>query len=230
MSSPRGVFLTFEGGEGCGKSTQVELLASHVRSLGLVATVLREPGSTPIGESIRSILLDRANSAMSPRCELLLYEAARAQMIDQIVLPALERGEVVICDRFTDSTMAYQGAARGLGAQMITQVEEVSTLGLAPDRTILLERPTKRALEIARSFGGDRIESEPIGFHEAVGEAFSRIAEANPERVRRVHVSDDALSTAAVVAREVRDLIEPLAAAMATRSDGNGGGDGPNGR
>ena len=215
MSVPRGVFITFEGGEGCGKSTQVELLAARVRSLGLTATILREPGSTPIGESIRSILLDRANSAMCGRCELLLYEAARAQMVDQVVVPALERGEVVICDRFNDSTMAYQGFARGLGEEMVGRADSIATLGLAPDRTILLERPTSEALSAARKGGADRLESEPDHFHDAVREAFEMIADADPGRVRRVAVRDDALETAAEVAREVEDIIAPLSQAMA---------------
>ena len=186
---PRGQFITFEGGEGVGKSTQIALLASHLEALGREVVVLREPGSTAIGERIREILLDPAHGEMDPHAELLLYEAARAQMVNQVVLPAIAEGKVVLCDRFNDSTVAYQGYARGLGVALVKQVDDVATGGLAPDATVLLCRDTDAALEAARAGGADRLESEPDEFHAKVREAFDVIAAAEPERVVRIVVT-----------------------------------------
>ena len=186
---PRGQFITFEGGEGVGKSTQIALLASHLEALGREVVVLREPGSTAIGERIREILLDPAHGEMDPHAELLLYEAARAQMVNQVVLPAIAEGKVVLCDRFNDSTVAYQGYARGLGVALVKQVDDVATGGLAPDATVLLCRDTDAALEAARAGGADRLESESDEFHAKVREAFDIIAAAEPERVVRIVVT-----------------------------------------
>lgn len=207
--SARGIFITFEGGEGVGKSTQIARLAARLEELGRTVTVLREPGSTAIGEQIRSVLLDPENTELDAFAELLLYEAARAQMVGQVVIPALERGEVVLCDRFNDSTMAYQGVARGLGIETVAQVDEVACRGIVPDRTILLVNDTAASLERARKAGGaDRIESESIDFHEAVHRAFEEIAERDPERVRRIAmIPGDIDGTADAVFEQVADLL-----------------------
>ena len=207
--SARGIFITFEGGEGVGKSTQIARLAARLEELGRTVVVLREPGSTAIGEQIRSVLLDPANTELDAFAELLLYEAARAQMVGQVVIPALEREEVVLCDRFNDSTMAYQGVARGLGIETVAQVDEVACRGIVPDRTILLVNDTAASLERARRAGGaDRIESESIDFHEDVHRAFEEIAERDPERVRRVvMIPGDIDGTADAVFEQVADLL-----------------------
>ena len=207
--SARGIFITFEGGEGVGKSTQIARLAARLEELGRTVVVLREPGSTAIGEQIRNVLLDPANTELDAHAELLLYEAARAQMVGQVVIPALERGEVVLCDRFNDSTMAYQGVARGLGIETVAQVDEVACRGIVPDRTILLVNDAAASLERARSSGGaDRIESESIDFHEAVHRAFEEISERDPDRVRRIAmIPGDIDGTADAVFEQVVDLL-----------------------
>lgn len=208
MSGRKGRFITFEGGEGCGKSTQISLLAQRLENMGVDVVVLREPGSTRVGEKIRQILLDPDNMGLDPRAELLLYEASRAQMVREKAIPAIEAGRTVLCDRFNDSTMAYQGYARGLGKAMVEAVDGIAVGDLVVDRTIFLDRETGRALESARSAegGADRIELEPSEFHEKVHAGFEAIADACPARVRRVMVSDDAQETHEAVFREVSDL------------------------
>ncbi len=207
--APRGVFITFEGGEGCGKSTMVRLVAERLRAQGREVLLLREPGSTSLGEQIRAVLLDCGNAGMDPRAELLLYEAARAQMVHEVVMPAVQAGKVVICDRFNDSTVAYQGYARGLGRQVVEAVDAVAVDGLAIDRTILMVRDTAEALDAARSLdgGADRLESEPMEFHQRVGEAFETIARESPDRVRRVAMRRDVEETYAAVMAELQDLL-----------------------
>lgn len=205
---PRGRFITFEGGEGCGKSTQISLLAKRLEDMGVDVVVLREPGSTQVGEKIREILLDPGNSGLDSNAELLLYEASRAQMVREVVLPSLKSGKTVLCDRFNDSTMAYQGYARGLGRQKVEAADAIAVDGLVPDRTIFLDRDTESALETARSMGdgADRIELEPSEFHEKVHAGFEAIASGDPARVRRVEVAGDEELTHEVVFREVADL------------------------
>lgn len=180
-----GVFITFEGIEGCGKSTQIGLLAQHLEKHGHAVLVTREPGGTELGEAIRGLLLDPRNGAMAPLTELLLYEAARAQLVAERIRPALEARQVVLCDRFYDSTTAYQGAGRNLGDIDLAALHRLATGGLVPDLTVLLDLPVeeglKRALGDAR---GDRIERESIAFHERVREAFMDIAKQEPDRVR----------------------------------------------
>ena len=135
----RGVFVTFEGVDGAGKTTQCSLLCDALRSAGYEVVRLREPGGTPLGERVRSLLLDPQSQTIDPTCELLLFEAARAQLVAQVVRPALDRGAVVVSDRFFDSTYAYQGFARGLGGETVRTVNAVACGGLAPDRTLLLD-------------------------------------------------------------------------------------------
>ncbi len=217
--SGRGLLITFEGSDGCGKSTHVARLAEHMRALGLEVLVLREPGSTRIGESIRRILLDPENSEMSPWCELLLYEASRAQLVEEALSPALERGEVVICDRFSDSTMAYQGFARGLGEEAVRAADSIATRGISPDRTIFLERPVATSLGAATSEDKDRLEREPMEFHGSVHDAFERIAADDPERVRRVEVGDDPDTTFALILEQLSDLLAPAASGGEAAAD-----------
>ena len=135
----KGLFITFEGIDGCGKSTQIRLVTEYLDALGKEYLLVREPGGTEIGEKIRSILLDKENNEMSPAAELLLFEAARAQIVDEKIRPAIEAGTTVICDRFYDSTFAYQGVARSLGEDLVITLNDIATSGLAPDITFLLD-------------------------------------------------------------------------------------------
>ena len=181
----RGVFITIEGCEGTGKSTQVRLLAESLQAAGLVVTVVREPGGTRVGEAVRTILLDPAHDGLDPRAELMLYEASRAQLVREIIQPALATGGVVVCDRFTDSTTAYQGYGRGLPLDEVIGLNRFATDGLQPDVTILLDLDPAEGLERAISeAGADRLEAEHLDFHRRVRDGFLAISSADPERVR----------------------------------------------
>lgn len=176
-------FFSFEGVEGCGKSTQLQLLAEHLSTAGLDVVPLREPGGVAISEAIRAILLDPAHKAMCTETELLLYAASRAQLIEERITPALAQGKVVLCDRYADSTTAYQGAGRGVDMAQIEQLHEMATGGLWPARTFLLDLPVEAGLERARARGrADRIEQESLDFHRRVREAYLALAHLHPER------------------------------------------------
>jgi dTMP kinase len=190
------VFISFEGLDGCGKTTQAAMLAAALELEGRTVVRVREPGGTPIGERIRELLLD-GDSVIGGAAEALLYAAARAQLVDQVILPALARGEVVVADRFIDSSLAYQGVARGLGLQQVLQANELATGGLMPDITLLLELPPELAAA-RRGDSPDRIESESAGFHAAVAEGFAAAAARFPERI---HVVDASGPPRAVLAR-----------------------------
>ncbi len=206
--SHRGVFITFEGGEGVGKSTHAKRLVTHLRHLGYRTLYIHEPGSTLLGESIRTLLLDPANVGMSPRAELLLYEAARAQVIDEVVRPALQEGIIVICDRFIDSTLAYQGYARGLGCALVEQANALAVGDIMPDRTILLVRDVAEGLERARSKGVDRLEAESLEFHCRVQEGFIALAEADEEhRIYIVNCLENIDQVEEMVFRSICDLL-----------------------
>ncbi|HEY5540330.1 MAG TPA: dTMP kinase [Coriobacteriia bacterium] len=202
----RGVFLTFEGGEGSGKSTQLRTLARRLEAAGLPIRVLREPGGTAVGEAVRELLLDPEHAGLDATAELLLYEASRAQLVADVIEPALEAGEIVICDRFYDSTTAYQGYARGLSLARIAELNAVATGGLAPDRTILLDIDPALGIERATREGADRLEGESLSFHRAVREGFLAIAAAEPVRVRVVDASGDTDAVAQRVAAMLRDV------------------------
>ena len=212
MEQEQGIFITFEGGEGVGKSTQILLLAWRLEAAGVEVLRIREPGGTRIGEKIRAILLDTENIDLDSTSELLLYEAARAQLVSQVISPALRRGVTVLCDRFTDSTLAYQGVARGLGFALTEQANQLGSKGLIPDRTILLTLDAEQALRRAVKEGADRLEAEGPGFHRKVMLAFSQIAERYPERVRLVESLAGKRETAEAVFAELKDLF-PLKAA-----------------
>lgn len=181
MSRP-GALVTFEGGEGSGKSTQLRVLAHRLSALGLVTRELREPGGTRAGESIRSILLDPDHVGLDAHAELLLYEAARAQLVAEVIEPALAAGEVVLCDRFYDSTTAYQGYGRGLDLTEIEELNRVATGGLAPNVTLLFDVDPLVGLERATRHGADRLEGEDLHFHERVRAGFLQVAASEPSR------------------------------------------------
>lgn len=177
----KGPFVTFEGIEGCGKSTQVDRLLGGLVGRRVPAVAVREPGSTPIGQEIRSILLDPVHTEMVPQTELLLYEASRAQLVRTVIEPGISKGYAVLSDRFTDSTVAYQCFGRGIDRATVDAVNLVATGGLVPDLTVLLDVPVD--VGIARVHGElDRIERESIEFHERVRQGFLALAAEEPER------------------------------------------------
>lgn len=204
----KGTFITFEGGDGAGKSTHIRFLAQALEGLGREVVRVREPGGTAIGEQLRAVVLDPENGQMAPECELLVYEAARAQITAQVIAPALERGAVVLCDRFYDSTVAYQGFGRGLPLEFVRAANRFAARGLVPDRTVLMRTPegAAAALERAtRASGPDRMEAEGVSFHERVDAAFDRLPEAAPDRVRVVETAPTKAETARAVFAAVAD-------------------------
>ena len=207
MSDSR-AFITFEGGEGSGKSTQVARLARRLKTSGLPVLVVREPGGTRVGEGVRALLLDPEHSGLDATAELLLYEASRAQLVADVIEPALEAGEIVICDRFYDSTTAYQGFARGLSLDRIRELNEIASLGIVPDRTVVLDIDPALGIQRATRQGTDRLEAESLAFHEAVRRGFLAIAAEEPGRVRVV----DANCSPDQVAQRVSAALADLAA------------------
>lgn len=202
-----GFFITFEGIEGCGKSTQVELLRAHLEENGYQVEVMREPGGTRISEQIRDILLDSANREMSHAAEVFLYEAARAQLVEERIRPALEAGTIVICDRFYDSTTAYQGAGRGISRAFIEELHRLATDNLHPDVTFLLDVSVEVGLARAKGeHAPDRIESEPAEFHNRVREGFLELARHDPERIKVVQGENSPEDVAEII----RELTVPL--------------------
>jgi dTMP kinase len=187
---PRGRFITFEGGEGAGKSTQARLLAHRLEGAGVKAIVTREPGGSPQAEAIRSVLLSGQAAGLGPLGEAVLFGAARLDHIDTLIRPALARGDWVVCDRFADSTRAYQGAAGKAEPELIAALEEIVVGSVRPDLTILMDLPPETGLERAqrRAAGAqaDRFEGETLAFHEALRDAFLEIAREQPDRVRIV--------------------------------------------
>jgi dTMP kinase len=177
-------FITFEGIEGCGKSTQVQLLAERMGSRALLT---REPGGTPIGRAVRQVLLDPANQGLAPVSELLLYFADRAQHMAEVVRPALARGLTVLCDRHVESSLAYQGYGRGVALDAIRQLARLATLGLRPDLIVLLDLPAEVGLaRVDRRGAPDRLESEEIEFHRRVRAGFLSLAAEEPSRWLRL--------------------------------------------
>lgn len=208
LARTRGLLITFEGGDGAGKSTHIRLLARELVDHGERVVLVREPGGTDVGERLRSILLDPRNGDIADETELLLYEAARAQLVATVIEPALARGAVVVCDRFTDSTVAYQGCGRGLGTQVVERMNSFACRGIVPDRTVLLVCGTGACgLERAvRRNGADRLELAGSDFHARVNDAFLDIARRDPGRVRVVESSERKEDTACAVFAELADL------------------------
>lgn len=185
-------FITIEGGEGAGKSTAQQFLASKLISMGLSVTLTREPGGTPLAEELRQTLLNPHGEVPVEMAELLLLFAARAQHIAEVIKPALDRGEWVICDRFTDATYAYQGGARGMSVEVITQLEKMVQGALQPHQVILLDLPPEVGLERARARGElDRFEREPMAFYERVRSGYLGRVRTMPDRYTVIDASQD---------------------------------------
>lgn len=191
MPSARGTFITLEGVDGSGKSTQASLLVERLREQRREVVALREPGGTPISEKIRALLLDPENAEMAGECELLLYEASRAQLVREVIEPALLRGAIVVCDRFYDSTHAYQHGGRGLSDALVSRANELGCCGLSPDVTLVLDIDPAAALARATAQGADRLEAEGLAFQQRVRKDYLALAKADPARVRVIDAAGD---------------------------------------
>ena len=207
-SATRGRFITFEGGEGAGKSTQVRLLVEYLRARGRDVVATREPGGSPNAEALRDMLLAGLVAPFGPAVEALIFSAARVDHIEKLIRPALERGAFVVCDRFADSTRAYQGASGKLATSVIDGLEAITIAEVRPDLTILLDLPVEEGLARARQRRGDaatdRFEAEGVAFHEALRARFLAIAAADPGRC----VVVDARQSAEAVAEAIRKIVD----------------------
>lgn len=201
----KGRFITFEGPEGGGKTTQLRRLAARLREAGFDVVETREPGGTRIGAAIRGLLLDHTSHDMRPVTELLLMFASRAQNVDEVILPALAAGKVVLCDRFTDSTLAYQGAGRGLGADLVYDLDRIACRGLVPHLTLLIDIDPKTGLSRASQ---TRMELQPPAFHRTVREAFLQLASEDPRRIQVIDGAQDVDAVAGGVWKTVAALLK----------------------
>ena len=209
----QGKFIAFEGGEGAGKSTQARLLAAALAQRGIDCVVTREPGGTPGAEAIRELLLGTAGEGWQPRAEALLFAAARSDHVERLILPALAAGKWVICDRFVDSSRAYQGGAGGLGDVTVMALHDLGSQGLLPDLTVLIEVSPETAVARANARdngAADRIGGRNAGYHAQVARAFAALAEAEPQRFARIDGDGDA----AQVHQAVLAALTPLHAAL----------------
>ena len=193
----RGRFITLEGGEGCGKSTQAARLRDALAQRGLGVVLARDPGSTALAESLRGLIKDQREDAPCGSCELMLFLAARAQLVERVVRPALAAGKWVVCDRFSDSTVAYQGYGRGLPVDDIRRMNDFVCGGVAPDLTLYLSlspeaaQARRRSREVSTRTEADRIEREGARFHARLHEGFEALAKAHPERIKTIDASGD---------------------------------------
>ena len=210
-----GLFITLEGGDGVGKTTQFELLVAALVERGFDVCALHEPGGTAVGERIRALLLDKELGGMDPVAELLLFEAARAQLVSEVIEPALAAGKIVVCDRFYDSTLAYQGYGRQLGVELCAELNKIACHGRTPDITVLLElgqaQAAARVVARAADGQGDRMEAAGSAFHERVAAGFAALAAAEPERIRTVDA-----------AGSIEEVHERVMAAVAAPVKGSG--------
>jgi dTMP kinase len=206
----RGAFITFEGSEGSGKSTHSKLLCAYLKSRGFKIVFIREPGSTRIGEKIRKVLLDKKNNHMAMETEMLLYMASRAQLVQQVILPALKARKVVICDRFLDSTLAYQGYGAGLDLDTIKSVGRFATSSLKPDLTIFLDIDTEAGLSRTGKTK-DRIEIRPVSFHHRVRRGYLKLARLEHGRIKVVRVDHSKAKTQ----KQIRQFAETVLCRLA---------------
>ena len=209
-----GCFITFEGVEGSGKTTQIRLAGEFLRQKGLPFIVTQEPGGTPLGERIREILLNHGGFDISGEAEVFLFAAARAQHTDRLIRPALEKGQVILCDRFSDATIAYQAYGRGLPLEAVREICRLASRGLSPRLTLLFDLPVEKGLERAfRRIAGreeasreDRFEREHLDFHRRIREGYLAIAQQEPDRVKIIDASQNIETTR----REVRAVLSSV--------------------
>ncbi|MBR1443161.1 MAG: dTMP kinase [Firmicutes bacterium] len=185
-----GLFITLEGTDGAGKTTQIKLLEKYLKNKGYEVICTREPGGTDISEKIRKLIIDPENIEMTPLTEALLYCAARAQLVKQLIIPALKNGSIVICDRFVDSSIVYQGIARGMGADMIAELNKYATGGLVPDITFFLRLDSSAGINRKKKQAKlDRIEQEKESFHRRVFAGYIELCKKEPERIKAIDAS-----------------------------------------
>ena len=210
----RGKFITFEGPEGCGKSTHARLLYNYLRKKGCKCILTREPGGSVLGEEIRKILLDPVNKGMSPVCETLLFEASRSLLVEKVIIPALSKGIIVISDRFSDATYVYQGFAGKQDLKKLKTIDEYATYGIEPDLTIVLDIDAREGLERAKRnerkkkfFKWDRIERKSLRYHKAVRDGYIELAANNRKRIKVIKTQRDIKKTQELVRRKVLNVI-----------------------
>jgi dTMP kinase len=207
------LFITFEGPDGSGKTTQIKLLAGHLQALGHDVLVTREPGGTPIGDQIRVVLHDVKNAEMACETEFLLYSASRAQLVRQVVKPHLGRGGVVLCDRFADSSMAYQGYGRELDLAAVRLITHFATEGLVPDLTVYLDVPVEVGIErkqfahAAQAGEWNRLDQQSVDFHRRVRQGYLQMAQADPHRWLVVDAAQSIDDTQAVIRKRLETLL-----------------------
>ncbi|HBE09768.1 MAG: dTMP kinase [Eubacterium sp.] len=203
----KGLFISMEGPDGSGKSTQIDLLKKYFNDKGIECIITREPGGTNISEKVRGIILDKNNSEMDYMTELLLYASARAQLVAEVIIPALNEGKCVISDRFVDSSAVYQGIARGLGIETVYEVNKYATRGRFPDKTFLLDLPAEAGIARKKKQAElDRLESEKLEFHQRVAEGYREMAARDPERIVKL----DATKTVEEIHEAIISVIEEL--------------------
>lgn len=200
------MFITLEGGEGSGKSTAIKTIVPRLKELGYDVILTREPGGTPIAEEIRNVILDKKNVAMDPMTEALLYAASRRQHIVEKIIPALKEGKIVVCDRFLDSSLAYQGGARGLGIDKVYELNQYATNGLLPDLTIFFELKPEdglKRIEANSSREVNRLDVEKMSFHKKVYDSFEALVNRFPDRIVRIDASLDPKTVAEEAYEEI---------------------------
>jgi dTMP kinase len=206
-----GLFITLEGIEGSGKSTQADRLEASLKSAGIAVRRTREPGGTPLAEEIRKLVLSLSEEPVFPETELLLFLAARAQHVRTLIGPALSAGQIVICDRFTDATLAYQGGGRSAGVEAVRRMNDWATGGLQPDRTFLIDLPVQEGIARSRkrqgNFGIDRIEREGPGFLEKVRDEYLALADKEPKRIRVLDGTLPADALAGIILSDVKSML-----------------------
>ena len=204
----RGFFITFEGTDGAGKTTQIQYLSAELRQAGYDICLTREPGGTPISEQIRDVLLNPDHSEMAATTELLLYAASRAQHVSEVIKPALEAGKIVISSRFADAMVVYQGYGRGLDLERINRLNRIATDGVTPDVTLVLDLPVEIGLQRVRKRRGglDRLEREKIEFHQRLRDGYRALAEQEPQRIKII----DAQASPEQVYTQIQGAVQPL--------------------
>jgi dTMP kinase len=209
VHQPRGLFITVEGGEGVGKSTNIEFLQAHLAALGVEVVATREPGGTRLGEELRALLVEPREEPMTPLAELLMIFAARAQHLSQVIEPALAAGRWVLCDRFTDATYAYQAGGRGLPAEQVRRLETLVQGELRPDFTLLFDAPVALGLTRAQDRGAlDRFEQEEVAFFERVRQTYLRLARESSGRFRVVDASQPLAAVQVQLDRVCAELLD----------------------
>jgi len=205
----RGLLISFEGIDGCGKSTQIAYASEYLRDLGYDVLLTREPGGCKISEKIRNIILDVDSAGMNQHTEALLYAAARAQLVDEVLLPAINAGKIILCDRFVDSSAAYQGAGRGMGMDVIMQYNRYATERCMPDVTFFFDfTPEAARQRMSKRTGTDRMESESMDFFRRVYDGYCALCEKYPERYHRIDVSGTKEQTRDIICEKMQEILE----------------------